>query len=307
MQRYGKTATGRQRWFCIFCNISRIGVRIDTTKRHYRDAFQRWLCGEASEQEIAHQLGISRQSVWNHFHPFFAESWHCRFTVSQPLDTLIVDGKYIHKDSLCTLIALANTGDIYWEFASEENGITWHHMLAKLPAPVVVVCDGQKGLLRVIRSLWSRTKIQRCHFHMVSYGIQMLTRNPQTPAGKEILQFLHRLKDIHTHTEKERWILLFRLWEKQYQKVWGEKNEQGVYANKKIRSVRGLIKRALPDLFTYLDYDVPNTTNLVEGWLNTRIADAIRQHRGLSQTQKKTLVSVLLRKLSAEKPTRKFT
>lgn len=306
MQRYGKTTAGTQRWFCLSCQNSCVSVRIDTTKRHYRDAFERWLCGEESQREIAQRFQVSRKTIYHHFHSFFQESWQCRFTISQPIDTLIVDGKYIHKDSLCTLLALADTGDIYWEFASIENNHTWYRMLSKLPAPVVVVCDGQKGLVRVIRLLWPHTKIQRCHFHMVSYGIQMLTRNPQTTAGKEILQFLHRLKDIHTHKQQEKWILLFRMWEKQYQKILTEKNERGVYTNKKLRSVRGLIKRALPDLFTYLDYDVPNTTNLVEGWLNTRIADAIRQHRGFSPPQKKTLVSVILSKLSIEKPTRKF-
>jgi hypothetical protein len=307
MQRYGKTAAGTQRYYCRSCHISGIKSRTDITQRHWKDIFVSWLCGEASERELAQRFQVSRKTIYHHFRPFFQESYQCRFTTSQPIDFFLVDGKYIHKDSLCTLIALANTGDIFWEFASEENGSTWQRMFAKLPTPVVVICDGQKGLLRVIHILWPQAKIQRCHFHMVSYGIQMLTRNPKTIAGKEILLFLHRLKDIHTHTEKEKWILLFRMWEKQYQKVLTEKNGQGAYVNKKLRSVRGLIKRAIPDLFTYLDYDVPNTTNLVEGWLNTRIADAIRQHRGFSPLHKKTLVSVLLSKLSKEKPTRKFT
>lgn len=307
MQRYGKTVAGTQRWFCVFCHISRIGVRIDTTRRHYRDTFQRWLCGEESEQQIAQRLHCSRWTIWKHFRSFFRESWHCRFSPSSIYDVLMVDGKYIHKDSLCALIVYADTGDIYWDFFERETGITWYHLLSKLPAPVVIVCDGQKGLVRVIHLLWPHAKIQRCHFHMVSYAVQKLTRNPTTQAGKDIVKLLHQLKDIHTHTEKEKWILLFRIWQKQYQKVLQEKNESRNYVYKNIRSVCGLIQRALPDLFTYLDHDVPNTTNLVEGWLNTRIADALRQHRGLSPDQKRVLVSVLLRKLSAEKPTRNLT
>ncbi|MBI5221160.1 MAG: hypothetical protein HY978_05025 [Candidatus Liptonbacteria bacterium] len=63
----------------------------------------------------------------------------------------------------------------------------------------------------------------------------------------------------------------------------------------------------MPDLFTYLDYpSCPNTTNLVEGWVNTAIAEGLGRHRGLKLSQKKTLVSIILSNLkrpTREKPT----
>jgi hypothetical protein len=63
----------------------------------------------------------------------------------------------------------------------------------------------------------------------------------------------------------------------------------------------------LPYLFTYLDFPgCPNTTNLVEGWPNAAIAEALRRHRGLHLSQKKILVSIILSHLTREKPTRTF-
>ena len=50
----------------------------------------------------------------------------------------------------------------------------------------------------------------------------------------------------------------------------------------------------------------PNTTNLVEGWTNTAIAEGLRRHRGLRLSQKKILVSTILSHLTREKPTRKL-
>lgn len=308
MQSWGTTRAGTPRFFCRFCKKSVIWGRDDLTKKHTRDQFVSWLSGERSEREIAEKLGISRRALYNRFHPFFQEPWECVIPHDLSMQVLIVDGTYIEGNTLCVLVALADTGHLFWHFAMRETGLTWHVLLSRIPAPSVVVCDGQKGLERVLRHLWPDTRMQRCHFHMVAFGIQKLTRKPRTSAGKDILVLLHGLKDVGTKEEKDRWILLFRLWEKQYHAVLTGKTEQGGYANRNLRSVRSLIRHALPDLFTYLEYhNVPNTTNLVEGWVNTRIAEGIRQHRGLSPSQKKTLVAIILRKLSAEKPTRKFS
>lgn len=142
---------------------------------------------------------------------------------------------------------------------------------------------------------------------MVSLVIHYLSRNPKEAAGRDILDLMYRLKTVKTHEEKKRWCMFHRIWEKQYEKVFAEKKESGGYVHRKLRSVRGIVRRTLPDLFTYLEYPgCPNTTNLVEGWVNTALAEGLRRHRGLRLRQKKTLVAVILSHLTREKPTRKF-
>jgi hypothetical protein len=101
--------------------------------------------------------------------------------------------------------------------------------------------------------------------------------------------------------------MFHKIWEKQFEKVFNEKNESGGYVHKKIRSVRFIVRRALPNLFVYLDFPgCPNTTNLVEGWVNATLAEALRRHRGPHLSQKKILVSIILSHLTREKPTRTF-
>jgi hypothetical protein len=61
------------------------------------------------------------------------------------------------------------------------------------------------------------------------------------------------------------------------------------------------MRKAIPYLFTYINRPgVPNTTNLVEGWVNSAIAEALRLHRGLRLSEKKMLVSIILTKLAKE-------
>src|SRR3989344_2508404 len=49
-----------------------------------------------------------------------------------------------------------------------------------------------------------------------------------------------------------------------------------------------------------------DTTNLVESWVNTAIAEGLGRHRGMRLSQKKMLVSIILSHLTREKLTPTF-
>ena len=244
------------------------------------------------------------------FTSFFRQNPNCKIPQNFKAKMLIVDAKFIHGSELCALIAVDENDRILWQFASDECYGTWYSFLVRFSPPEVVVADGHKGMYHFVKRWWPNTAFQRCHFHMVSLVVHYLSRNPKDEAGKDILNLLYRLKHIKSHEEKNKWLTLHRIWEKQYEKVFNERAETGGFRYGKLRSVRFIMRRAIPNLFTYLDYPgCPNTTNLVEGWVNTAIAEGLRRHRGLHLSQKKTLVSIILSNLSRnsrEKPTRKF-
>jgi len=57
------------------------------------------------------------------------------------------------------------------------------------------------------------------------------------------------------------------------------------------------IKLALPYLFTYQDYlslNIPNTTNHVDGGINTKLKELNRQHRGMRRDRRDKLLVKLL-------------
>lgn len=309
MQRWGKTAAGTPRYRCSPCAISSVTHRPDTKIRHEHDRFVAWLDGVDDKDAVAKRYGISRRTLTKEFKQFFKEDPSNPPPFGTKVKLLIIDAKFIHGRILCTLIAVTEENKIYWQFAGSECYGTWYSFLLRFAPPEMVVADGEKGAARFVRRYWPNTAFQRCHFHMVKLVIQYLSRNPKDEAGKQILSLMYQLKNVKTHAERDRWKMFHKIWEKQFEKVFNEKNDAGNYAHKKLRGVRYILRHAMSNLFVYLDHPgCPNTTNLVEGWPNTAIAEGLRRHRGLRLRQKKTLVSIILSNLKRpkEKPTRKF-
>jgi transposase-like protein len=198
------------------------------------------------------------------------------------------------------LVAIDEHRNISWRFAPYESYAAWLQFLVSLPIPEVVVMDGQKGLFAAAKRLWPDVLIQRCQFHVISLAFQYMGRRPKDEAGQEMAKLLYALKTVRTRESKNQWLLLYKIWEKRYDyKVFSVRNEYGKFMYQRLRSVRFIMRKAIPYLFTYIDKPgVPNTTNLVEGWVNSAIAEALRLHRGLRLNEKKMLVSVILAKIT---------
>jgi hypothetical protein len=307
MRRHGVTKAGRERYFCPVCRKATTIHRDDTRLRHEKDRLVEWLTGVDDKDAIAKKYGVTRRALSKEFRKFFLKNPNGIAPLGFQAKRLIVDAKFIHGSMLCALIAVTEDDRIFWQFAEGENYGTWYACLVRFKPPEVIVADGQKGVAGFVKRYWPDTAFQRCHFHMVSLVIQYLSRNPKEEAGQRILELMYQLKTVKNHEDKKQWLMFHRIWEKQYEKIFAEKNESGGYVHRKIRSVRFILRKALPNLFVYLDYPgCPNTTNLVEGWVNTAIAEGLRRHRGLHLSQKKTLVSIILSHLTREKPTRTF-
>lgn len=305
MRRHGRTKAGTERYFCPACRKATTIHRKDTRLRHEHDRLVAWLTSPDSKTEIAKRYGLTRRALSYEFRSLFQKNPNGMAPVGYEAKMLIVDAKFIHGSVLCALIAVDENDKIFWQFADGENYGTWYAALVRFKPPEVVVADGEKGVARFVKRYWPTTKFQRCHFHMVKLVIQYLSRNPKERAGQDILNLMYRLKTVKTEEQRDHWKLMHRIWEKQYEKVFNEKNESGGYAHRKLRSVRFILRKALPNLFTYLEYPgCPTTTNLVEGWVNAALAEALRRHRGLHLSQKKILVSIILSHLTREKPAR---
>lgn len=299
MQRWGRTRKGTVRFFCPVCKKTATRERRDVKKRHYLHELDLWLGGKDSLSEMAAKLHKTRQTLSREFHPFFDFAPEPKVPKRLKPRVLILDGTYVHGHILCVLVAIDEHDNIFWKFAPYESYLSWHSFLIRFSQPEVVVMDGQKGLFSVVRMIWPSTKIQRCQFHVVQFAIQYLGRNPKEEAGQKVLGLLYQLKEAKTPKKRDQWLLLYKIWEKQYEKVLHAKTEPGRFQHPRLRSTRLIIRRALPNLFTFLDHpDTPNTTNLVEGWVNGALAEALRRHRGLRIHEKKALVSIVLSHLA---------
>ncbi|MDB5204313.1 MAG: family transposase [Candidatus Taylorbacteria bacterium] len=302
MQRWGHTKAGTLRFFCTACKKSGVRKRKDVEEHHLIKELQGWLGGKASLRELAKESRVTRQTLSREFHPLFNTVTEPHIPPGTKPRILIVDATYIHSHSPCALVAIDENDHIYWRFAPYESYKYWLEFLASFREPEIIIMDGQKGLFAAAKTLWSDVPIQRCQFHVIAFALQYLGRKPKEEVGKELIDILYRLKDAKTLAERDCWIFLYKMWEKKWEIILSSKNAYGNFQYPRLRSTRLIIRRALPNLFTFLDHvDAPNTTNLVEGWVNSAIAEALRMHRGLRVYEKKALVSILLSKLKRQK------
>lgn len=302
MQKWGKTSAGNTRFFCPQCHKTSTWHRNDVEKRHSMNQLKKWLTGKDSLTEIARAERKTRQALWKEFHPLFENFKEKEIPARTKTRVLIVDGCYIHGHSLCVLVAIDEKNKIYWHFAPYESYLHWMSFLSSFSEPDVIVMDGQKGLFAAATVLWPRVAVQRCQFHVIAFATEYIGRKPRDAAGKKILDILYKLKKVKTKEDRDRWLALYKGWENEYESFFLGKDKYGNFVHKRLRSIRLIMRKALPYIFTFLNYPgAPNTTNLVEGWVNGALSEALRLHRGLRKHEKKLLASVVLSHLKRKK------
>lgn len=316
MQRWGKTSAGKQRFFCPQCRKTAIRIRPDLRDRINFQTFVSWLTETTGLNTTADKLRTSKSSLTRSF----ALCWKF-LPRPKPVvcnsEILIVDGVSIVKHLLVALIVFDRLGRIplSWYFAARESYASWSTAFLQLKnqgvIPRVVVCDGQKGLIKAIYAVWPEVIIQRCLIHIHRQAKAWLTQNPQTDAGRELLQIVKDLIRITTEQQKNSWLKSFNEWLGKHDSFLKERSchptisKRWWYTHRKLRAVRSLLKNSLDNLFTYLDDSrVPKTSNDVEGGLNSRIKDLLRIHRGLKPRHQQVLTAWYLAKRQGQKPTR---
>jgi len=318
MQKRGKTAAGTQRWLCLHCTRSHALGHETQQQDRQLDRFVDWLLGKKSQTE----LGVSDRT-WR------AQTAWCWQVVPKPILTgetypvLLLDG--IRVGSLVCLIARTPEYVIAWTWVPYEAGTTWDELLGRLPPPVVVVCDGQKGILLSISRNWPQAAIQRCHFHVWQNVRGKLTLFPQTEAGRHLLLLTKvLLKGLHTTEAAERWKAKLATWEELYGGFIRERTvtsnprpgqRKWRYTHERLRSAYRQLTKLVRDeqLFTYLDGQllqqtqrpIPRTTNYVEGGINSQLRTKLKLHRGMSEEHQRRLVEwYLYTRTEAPKPPR---
>lgn len=313
MNKWGKTAAGSPRWFCKSCRVSGTRKRKDNRDRSRLFLFVHWLTSKASLGEIAEQQKMMIRTLHRWFEPLWFHPPSPRIPSS--VRVLVLDATSVVPRQCMLLIA--GDGDrhspVSWMPAVRECYASWTLFLVGLMQeglePSIVVCDGQRGMLKAIREVWPKAQIQRCLVHVVRQSCAWLTQNPRTRAGRELLALVRYLPMIRTKRQKRRWIRAFHYWNRRHvtflkERTYGP-NRRWWYTHRKLRGTRSLIGNAIPDLFRFVtDHTVPRTSNHVEGGINSRLKELFRCHRGISLTKKLALASWYLALRQGQKPTR---
>lgn len=313
MSKWGWTAAGSARWFCRTCQVSGTRTRNDNLARTRLSLFVRWITSKATLIDIAADAEVSIQTILRWFRPLWSDPPEPR--PRSNVRVLVLDGTSVVPRKCMLLIA--GDGDRYapvsWMPTQRECHESWSVFLVRLAKagiePSVVVCDGQRGLLKAICEVWPRAKIQRCLVHIIRQACAWLTQNPKTKAGKTLLILVQQLSAIRTKRQKRRWIRAFKNWYRTHDRFLKERtyalSGHWWYTHRKLRGTRSLLRNAIPDLFRFVtDPSIPRTSNHVEGGLNARIKELFRCHRGFKPAKKLALASWYLALRQGQRPTR---
>ena len=318
MIRWGHTKAGTPRWYCVRCRQGQCWRRADVVGRNVAKLKERWLLGFASLTSVAKRIGAHRTTLSKRFDRIFFPP---RPTPLRPLSqnpVLVLDGTTISKNTLLIVVYDVLSGQpIAWSFVSHERFEVWHKLLLHIRerfTPHALVSDGQKGLHKAVKMIFPDIFHQRCLAHVIRLALAWLTRNPQTFAGVDLRILVRELTQVKKEDHARLWRDSFITWHERYGEFLKEKSvnfatNRKWYTHRKLRAVRSLIANALPHLFLFTaDSRIPNTTNSVEGGINAQLAELLHRHRGITEEQKKALVTRFLYARRKRKlPTRNAT
>ena len=151
-----------------------------------------------------------------------------------------------------------------------------------------IVVDGIQKLFTALNAF----PLQMCQFHLVAIVRRKLTKNPQLPAGRELLNMVYRLKGM----DRKSFTAEFEGWKKRWRKFLAEKTTNPVtgktiYTHQRLRSAMVSISFYIKWLFTFEKVEgVPNTNNIIEGTF-TDLKNNLRNHPGMSQENRKRFMN----------------
>jgi len=210
--------------------------------------------------------------------------------------TLLLDATFFSRSD-GVLVFRAEQKNCHWRFISSEN-------LAEVSAGLdsleekgyrfhSVVIDGRKGVIQLLEARYPDIPVQLCQFHQVQIIRRYTTNKPKTQCARALKALMHHL----TKTDEAVFASLFESWCEEYETFLKERNEQGQFKHRRLRSARRSLKTNMSYLFTYKRYPerrIPNTTNSCDGSF-AHWKQKVKIHRGLRQHRRNKVINYLLK------------
>ncbi len=285
--KYGRNQSGSQRWFCKECS-SVYTPKIDNSAKQLQ-VFLKWLFSKKTQAEMPGKGRTFRRKTSQ-----FWEIWTLPPKIESKKDILYVDGIYLGRKA-CVLICCDEKYVLGWYLCRYEHAGAWIALLSRIAAPAVVVSDGGTGFAKALKKVWPDTRHQRCLFHIFCQVRRYTTSRPKNAAGVELYSLAKDLLDLDSREAAEKWVDRFLNWIVKYEQFLSEMtfDENGIRRpthERLLKAQRSLLKLLKEGtMFTYLDQglkedmdSISSTNNRIEGGVNSRLREMLRNHRGLS-------------------------
>ena len=286
VQFHGRTIQGKQRFRCKICSKTYIWKANYNKKAREKKWFQLWVGESYSVRQLCQLSGYSRSKL-NRIRQYWLPKLPLEEMNYSLFKYLVYDGTYFHKDGC--LINLMNAPDqkiisyIYTQKEGYYNVLDWFKRLKEKGLnPQCISMDGERSVIKAIKTIWPHVKIQRCLWHIQREGMRWLRTYPKTQAGRDFRYLLSSLCAVRSLPGRDLFINSFESWLHKYEDFISSL-PRTVVAFKDLKKTITLIKSALPDMFYYLSNSaIYSTTNVLESF-HSRLKADYRRHRGLTR------------------------
>lgn len=296
--KWGKQQ-GKQRYKCKSCGIFFTSINQGVSLHNRFKWFKDWVLGRQTILQISHQSGYSPRTLQSYFDLYLSKRPVFHIKPSEKVN-LLIDGTYfanklclvLYRDNHIKFTQLYRITDGEWYDEIKEDLTNLISLGLQIES---ITCDGHKSVLKAIRSADKTIVVQRCVVHIQRMCRIWLTSRPQSLAGLELLAVINKIHLIETTHQWGYWVVELINWNEKHKEFIGEKSfnpETGRYwyKHKMVRRSFVVIKRALPNMFHYLNNPrIPKSTNGLESFFG-HLKGHLEIHRGLTQKHFKAYI-----------------
>ena len=192
------------------------------------------------------------------------------------------------------LVACQDDYDGYTQLIRFTDGEHYEEIKEDLTNPLLlgvklerITCEGVKSILKAIKKTNKDIVVQRCLVPIQRMCLIWLTKYPKHQSGQKLRRHILLLLKIRTNNDKTWWINELNLWHERHKTYINKKAinpeiERYWYTHKLLRRSYFTIKRALPNMFHYLENpNISKITNGIEGYFSY-LKNHLDLHRGLT-------------------------
>ena len=285
---------GRQSYKCKSCNYVWINKPRKTTKSTEK-LYYSYVVRKQTYSELSKDTWLSTKTIQSRF-----DNLNYEFKENLPVwkeVVLLIDTTYFWEFWLMLFKDAYSKQILYQKIVNYETNKAYkdgiNYLLQKWVIIKAIVSDWRRWLLGWFD--WIPT--QMCHFHQKAIIRRYLTKKPKLKPNQE----LKEIADWLNNTDKESFTKRLDDWYNKYKdwlnEQWVDKKGRKYYKHRRTRAAYYSLRRNLPYLFVYQDYqwkiDIPNTTN----WLETvfwYIKTRLRCHAWLRLDRKLKFIIFLL-------------
>lgn len=277
---------GIQRLKCRNCKSLFSTRRKDVSKSNRFPWFRKWVSGRMTIEEISRASGYSSRQLHRWFDEYLDEypTWNIKTTA--PV-YLLIDGTY-YSDGHCLIVYRAGNlrRTLFYRFARAEDDdeIASDLMAIREMGYEIagITTDGGDNIVRAAEYVYPGVPRQRCMVHVRRECLNRITLQPRSPEARALKDLVLRIGDVRTANDRLWWLKLNAAFacEKAVRP-----GGQTYFVRDDLRKAYVHLKRAIPNLFTFVDHPgLPKTTNALEAFFG-HLKDQLRLHRGLSETR----------------------